>query len=84
MQKERHHNRNYVFDPSQHLVYISDVQMHNCTALSGPCIYELHMTHMLAGGFFPTGTSQLVTRSTRHTVKLCNELTAMSDATVMS
>jgi len=31
-----------------------------------------------------TGTSQLVTRSTRHIVKSCDELTVMSDGVVTS
>jgi len=31
-----------------------------------------------------TGTSQLFTRSTRHTIKLCDELTIVSDGIVTS
>jgi len=33
---------------------------------------------------FPVGTNHLVTRSTRHTVKSCDELTVMSDGVVTS
>jgi len=53
----------------------------NHRSLCTRCVFDVYMC---LWSCMRTGTSQLVTRSSRHTVKSCDELTVVSDGVVTS